>query len=152
MKLFIFLLYRQPSHFSFVKLLHKLSSAKLSRRFYIRPQSMGQVLGGLEERRLIKQEQDPSSLRILLTSFTDDGRNLGKRSDNEISQIEKDTFRSFRYEDIAHLRATLRDISNAVRDSASISNCVPESLGHHILKASNRGDVHRTRQQGQDKI
>lgn len=95
---------------------NKLSSAKLSRRFYITPQSMGQMLGGLEERGLIRREHDPANRRILLVSLTEEGAALAKLCATEIDRIERQAFSDFRHDDIEQFRESLRRLSNTVRN------------------------------------
>ncbi|RJG22075.1 MarR family winged helix-turn-helix transcriptional regulator [Massilia cavernae] len=98
----------------------KLSSAKLSRRFYITPQSMGQMLGGLEERGLVRREQDPANRRILLVSLTEEGCALAKRCAEQIERIEREAFGEFHPDDIEQFRESLRRLSNKVRNGVQM--------------------------------
>jgi DNA-binding MarR family transcriptional regulator len=53
-----------------------LSSAQLSRRFSMTPQSMNELVTVLEKKKLIKKTTDPSHRRILRLSLTAKGKKL----------------------------------------------------------------------------
>ena len=89
---------------------------------------MGQVLCGLEERGLIRREQDPNNRRILLISPTDTGRALASRCSEAIDRIEEETFSHLEPADIVRLRATLRGISHAVRHGPAASIAPPSPI------------------------
>jgi DNA-binding MarR family transcriptional regulator len=53
-----------------------LSSAQLSRRFSMTPQSMNELVAVLERKKLLKKEADPSHKRILHLRLTAKGKKL----------------------------------------------------------------------------
>lgn len=53
-----------------------LSNAELARRALIAPQSMIQVIVGLEDRGLVQRAPDPAHNRVLQTRLTDEGERL----------------------------------------------------------------------------
>lgn len=53
-----------------------LSSAQLSRRFSMTPQSMNELVTVLERKKLLKKNADPSHKRILRLSLTAKGKKL----------------------------------------------------------------------------
>lgn len=53
-----------------------LSSAQLSRRFSMTPQSMNELVSVLERKKLLKKEVDPSHRRILHLRLTAKGKKL----------------------------------------------------------------------------
>ena len=53
-----------------------LSSAQLSRRFSMTPQSMNELVSVLERKKLLKKEADPSHKRILHLRLTAKGKKL----------------------------------------------------------------------------
>lgn len=65
-----------------------LSNAQLARRAYITPQSMQDVLRGLEERGLVKRSADPTNKRVLQTRLTPRGRKLTLRADDVARAVE----------------------------------------------------------------
>jgi len=69
-----------------------LSSAELSRRFYVSAQTMGQVLGNLENRGLLDRREDVDNRRILRVSLTDKGARLVRECDAYMDIIESEIF------------------------------------------------------------
>ncbi|HSM44672.1 MAG TPA: MarR family transcriptional regulator [Acidimicrobiia bacterium] len=69
-----------------------LSNAQLARRSYITAQAMHQVVNGLEERGLIARRVSPVHGRIQLTELTDEGLDLLKSCDEEVTRLEERIF------------------------------------------------------------
>jgi DNA-binding MarR family transcriptional regulator len=65
-----------------------LSSAALSRRFNVTPQTMGEMVANLERRSLLIRGQDQSNRRALRLSLTDAGRRLVKTCDAAMDKVE----------------------------------------------------------------
>lgn len=65
-----------------------LSNAQLARRALVSPQSMNEVLLGLEQRGLVRRRAHPDHGRILQAHLTAKGRNLLARCDAEVHQVE----------------------------------------------------------------
>lgn len=64
-----------------------LSSAQLSRRSLITPQSMSEVVAGLEGRGLVKRTVDPSHGRILRMTITADGARILAEIDPVVAEL-----------------------------------------------------------------
>jgi len=92
-----------------------LSSAELSRRFYVSAQTMGQVLGNLEKRGILRRREDNENRRILRVSLTAKGEKLARECDLKMEAIEAEIFGSDSADNDA-LRARLLDISRHLRN------------------------------------
>ena len=66
-----------------------LSNARLARRALITPQSMSQILGGLERRGLIRRKPDPDHGRVLRVELTAAGRHVLRECDRAADDIER---------------------------------------------------------------
>ena len=66
-----------------------LSNAQLARRAYITPQSMNEVVLGLERQGLLSRSPDPAHRRILRAELTAQGRKLLKRCEREVAEMEE---------------------------------------------------------------
>lgn len=96
-----------------------LSSAQLSRRFYVTPQTMGQVLAGLEERALLRRKEDPENRRVLLVSLTAKGRKLVDECGRLIGAIETEIFDDPDCPQTAALREQLLRIASHLRNNST---------------------------------
>jgi DNA-binding MarR family transcriptional regulator len=65
-----------------------LSSAELARRCYVTPQTMNQLVAGLEARGVIRRAAHPSHGRILQTSLTEQGRRLVAQAHERVGAVE----------------------------------------------------------------
>lgn len=65
-----------------------LSNAQLARRALVTPQSMIEILGKLEKRRLLNREADPSHARILRAALTPEGKKLLADADPGVQAIQ----------------------------------------------------------------
>jgi DNA-binding MarR family transcriptional regulator len=92
-----------------------LSSADLSRRFYVTPQSMGQLLSSLEERGLLARNEDMSNRRILRVSLTDAGRELVEAGAKDIAEVESLAFAILDGNDLQRLRSNLHALVGSLR-------------------------------------
>ena len=68
------------------------SSAQLSRRFAMTPQSMNAVVHILLEKALIYKTIDPSHKRILRLNLTESGKNILKQCNMAINVVERNLF------------------------------------------------------------
>jgi len=84
-----------------------LSSAELSRRFDVTPQTMGEMIGNLERRRLLERSQDPANRRALLLSLTDDGRELVKTCNAAMGEVEAEMLSGLSQRELKDLRVRL---------------------------------------------
>lgn len=65
-----------------------LSNAELARRCYVTPQTMNQLLAGLEARGIVQRSAHPSHGRILPTSLTRQGRQLIAQAHTRVGAVE----------------------------------------------------------------
>ena len=93
-----------------------LSSAELSRRFYVTPQSMGQLLTTLEERGLLERKEDSGNRRILRITLTPAGRDVVEQGARLIARLEEAAFSSLGPKEIKTLRALLRTVVDDLRN------------------------------------
>ncbi|MEO8778655.1 MAG: MarR family transcriptional regulator [Rhodanobacter sp.] len=105
-----------------------LSSAELSRRFYVTPQTMGQVLAGLEERGLLKRQEDPENRRILLVGMTPEGRKLVQRCDKQMEKIENEVFGDPEDADVKAFREKLYQVAVILRGAEPKSADTPAEV------------------------
>lgn len=84
-----------------------LSNAQLSRRCYVAPQSMHEVILGLEGKRLIARAPDPSNRRILRAELTGEGRAILDDWDEAIAEVEAAVFDGLSDREIAAFASVL---------------------------------------------
>jgi len=65
-----------------------LSSARLARAHSVSPQTMNELIGGLEDRGLISRREDPENRRVLLVSLTQTGHELLRACDLDVDALE----------------------------------------------------------------
>lgn len=92
-----------------------LSSADLSRRFYVTPQSMGQLLTTLEGRGLLERTEDANNRRILRITLTAAGRDVVESGTRDMAKLEEDAFSSLNDQEIRTLRSLLRTVVDDLR-------------------------------------
>jgi len=92
-----------------------ISSAELSRRFFVTPQTMNEIVSGLERRGLLARVESPQSRRILTARLTDAGMTLLAEADVIADQIEAEAFSRLSDEDFSALRRLLRVQLDSVR-------------------------------------
>lgn len=93
-----------------------ISSAELSRRFFVTPQTMNEIVGGLERRGLLSREESAHSRRILTARLTNEGAELLARADTVADTIEAEAFSGLSDEDFAQLRRLLTLQLNRARE------------------------------------
>jgi DNA-binding MarR family transcriptional regulator len=93
-----------------------LSSAELSRRFYVTPQTMNELINGLERRKLIARREDPANRRILKMRLTPLGRRLVVECDAVADRVEADVFGALPRESYRQLRALTRMLARELRE------------------------------------
>ncbi len=84
-----------------------LSSAELSRRFNVTPQTMGEMVGNLERRALVERRQDPANRRALRLRLTAAGRKLVKRGEAGMDKVETQMLKGLSRSQIDELRERL---------------------------------------------
>jgi DNA-binding MarR family transcriptional regulator len=66
-----------------------LSNAQLARRSYVTPQSMNELIAGLEECGLVRRVPDPGHARIRIIELTAPGTRLLAKCDSAVSAMEE---------------------------------------------------------------
>ena len=86
------------------------SSAQLSRRFLVTPQSMSELIAVLQRKKLLQKSVDPSHKRILRISLTAKGNQLLKSCNMALDSIEKELFEDLSNSEIEKIRAVIGKI------------------------------------------
>jgi DNA-binding MarR family transcriptional regulator len=85
----------------------RLSSAQLSRRFEVTPQTMFKLLAPLRRKGLIARRGASSDRRALEVSLTPPGRRLLAACEAAVDALESELFRGFAARELRTLRALL---------------------------------------------
>ena len=93
-----------------------LSSSRLSRRFYVTPQAMGEVILLLERKGLIERREDPSNRKALLLSLTKLGRTVYAEGEAIAENLERTIFADLSSSDLVTLRSVLSSALAQLRD------------------------------------
>lgn len=91
------------------------SSADISRRLFVTPQTMSEIVSDLVNRGLILRREDEKSRRILRLSLTPAGRDMLTQCDAIGRRVERDVFAVFSRDELRQLRALLQDLHSHVR-------------------------------------
>ena len=91
-----------------------LSSAEISRRYCVTPQSMNETICALERSGWITKLENPENKRVLLVSLTPKGNDLLDRCDKVIDQIETEIFSGLNKVDIDQFRGSLQTVMATV--------------------------------------
>jgi DNA-binding MarR family transcriptional regulator len=92
-----------------------LSSAELSRRFFVTPQTMNEIVGDLTRRGLVDRREDAESRRILRLRLTTEGRRMLDRCAAIANRIESEFLGSFPKNDLHDLRVLLQNLLSSLR-------------------------------------
>lgn len=87
-----------------------LSVADLARVTRVTPQSMGEMISGLQERQLVIRREDPSNRRILRIELTPAGRELFEKCDRLVDDLENEILGDMTDKEIVALRSGLNSI------------------------------------------
>ena len=94
----------------------ELSSARLSRRFHVTPQAMGETILMLEKKGLIERREDPANKKALLLSLTRSGQAAWEQGEAIVSKLEQTIFAGHSKAEVAALRAILTKALATLRD------------------------------------
>lgn len=92
-----------------------LSSAELSRRFFVTPQTMNELIGALERRDFIVRKADPANRRILRMNVTEAGREMLAKCDALADAVERDVFGAMSDADYRKLSELTRALARHLR-------------------------------------
>lgn len=93
-----------------------LSAAALSRRFYVTPQTMGEMLIMLERKGLLDRLPNPNNQRSLALHLTEEGKETVSKGDKLVAQLEARMFADADPGDSEQLRAIVSRAIGALRE------------------------------------
>jgi DNA-binding MarR family transcriptional regulator len=98
-----------------------LSSAQLSRRFSMTPQSMNELVKVLETKKLLKKTVDPAHKRILRLSLTPKGKKMLQDCNSALDIMESFLLQALTATETDNLRKTIGKIleSSKIDDDAN---------------------------------
>jgi DNA-binding MarR family transcriptional regulator len=93
-----------------------LSSSRLSRRFHVTPQAMGELILMLERRGLIERREDTVNKKTLLLSLTAHGRSVWAEADVIAKEFERMLFGALSAGEMKTLRSILSNALTVLRE------------------------------------
>ncbi len=96
-----------------------LSSAQLSRRFNMTPQSMNEVVTTLQRKELMDKNVDANNKRILRISLTEKGKDILKQCNETIDAVEKELFGELSDTDLQTLRGLIGTVLTHIRNKTA---------------------------------
>ena len=87
-----------------------LSSAQLSRRFLMTPQSMNEVVTTLQRKVLLEKITDPNHKRILRLRLTEKGQEMLQLCNKAMDELEVNLLEGFREEEVLLFRSFIGKI------------------------------------------
>lgn len=100
-----------PTEYTVMSMLahrERLSSAQLSRRFFVKPQSMIKLIASLEGKQLISRVAANGDRRVLEVSLTAAGRRMQVACEAAVDELEERMFARFSEPQLAQLRRLLQ--------------------------------------------
>jgi DNA-binding MarR family transcriptional regulator len=95
----------------------EMSSASLARRFTISPQSMNEMIAGLERKKLIARTVAGEKRRTLQINLTPEGAKLLKACDRAVERMEKRLFSPLSAAELHSFRSALIKLTGASSNS-----------------------------------
>src|SRR6185312_9099427 len=114
-----------------------LSSSRLSRRFQVTPQAMGELILLLERRGLIERRADLANKKALLLSLTKSGRALWAKADAIAREFEQALFGELSRGEISSLRSIMINALATLRggDEPPKPRLAPADERRRLVKA-----------------
>ena len=84
-----------------------VSSADLSRRFGVTPQTMGEMIANLERRNLVARTENPGNRRALRLNLTPEGRRMVGLCNTAVQGVEREMFSGFSAKEAAEFNRQL---------------------------------------------
>jgi DNA-binding MarR family transcriptional regulator len=104
-----------------------VSSADLARTIGVRPQSIVDLIGPLEQEGLIKRREAPEHRRILRITLTAAGKRLLAQAIPVARQLEEELLQNLNAQETTHLRGGLTKL---------LANAQTHETHHHVVKRS----------------
>jgi DNA-binding MarR family transcriptional regulator len=106
-----------------------ISSAELSRRFFVTAQTMNEIINGMVKRGLLSRKEDDDNKRVLRLKLTARGRKTLKDCDAIADEIEQAAFDWMPAAEQERLRESLRALTRGLRERGLMaSQPVPRSM------------------------
>ena len=83
------------------------SSAQLSRRFSMTPQSMNEIVTILERKNMLEKVTDPNHKRVLLLNLTEQGKTVLAACNEAVDAMENDLFKELTAKELTNLRSII---------------------------------------------
>ena len=83
------------------------SSAQLSRRFSMTPQSMNEIVAILERKNMLEKATDPNHKRVLLLNLTEQGKAVLTACNAAVDALEKELFKGLTAKELTNLRSII---------------------------------------------
>ena len=96
-----------------------LSSAQLSRRFLMTPQSMNEHVRVLERKKILKKKTDPSHKKILRIALTAKGNQILAACNRELDIMEGKFLKQLSQKEIETMKNLIGKILNSLREDAT---------------------------------
>lgn len=96
-----------------------VSSAELSRCFFVTPQTMNEIVNGLQRRGLLKRKVSSENRRVLTATLTSEGQQILQDSDAIADRIEAKAFSGLPEADFKEMRRILSHLLSSLRDAKS---------------------------------
>jgi DNA-binding MarR family transcriptional regulator len=91
------------------------SSAQLSRRFFMTPQSMNEIVTILERKNRLVKTKDPNHKRVLRLSLTDEGKTILTACNTAIDAAETQFLSGLKEKELATFRTLMGKILNKTK-------------------------------------
>jgi DNA-binding MarR family transcriptional regulator len=99
-----------------------ISSAELSRRFFVTAQTMNEIINGMVKRTLLSRKEDAENRRILRLKLTARGRKTLKLCDAIADEIEEAALDWLPAAEQERLRESLRTLTRGLRERSLMAN------------------------------
>jgi DNA-binding MarR family transcriptional regulator len=96
-----------------------VSSAGLARRFFVTPQTMNELIAGLERREFITRSENPTNRRILTMELTKTGHSILRQCNEIADRIERDVCGWMTPDQYEQLRTLSREMARELRPTES---------------------------------
>ncbi|MEX0729619.1 MAG: MarR family transcriptional regulator [Aquisalimonadaceae bacterium] len=106
-----------------------ITSADLSRRFYVSPQTMGNTIFNLEDNGLLSKRADDRNRRFMRLQLTTKGGELVAQGDATVSRIENELFGRLSPEDVETMHESIAAMLARLRGARQSGERVTESIG-----------------------
>lgn len=97
------------------------SSAQLSRRFSMTPQSMNELVQILLHKKLLKKATDPTHRRILRISLTAKGKQLLEHCNTALDEMEEALLKELSSTETNELRNIIGKLLDAAKETAPVT-------------------------------